>query len=154
MTSSLSSRLHDEAIEYVMQSGGARFDDIVEHLIDAFGEDLEREAQRLSRDYVRRVAKDALRDREGEQRTLPGFNLPRIISTHDSESAVIHIATVDAVQAQWLAHRLVKESNVAAANAELKKFDELTDLFNIVWAEHPEWTVGQCLDHLRESVPA
>lgn len=150
--SSLRSQVQVEALAYVKAAGqtGAHLDDVIEHLYHTFSTEIEAQGSKLAREWLRAATKQTLSEAEanGVQALLPGFDLPRVITTYTSESDVVYVATIEANRDQWRSHRMLKERNVAAAVAELNKYDELTDQLETVWLEHPEWSVGQCVKAL------
>lgn len=157
MQDSLATRVGVEADAYVNGTVDAvALDTLIDHAYTQFKLEIEEQGSRLARDWLRRVIRQHLQNHDtSEQSVLPGFDLPRVITTHENESGeVVYVATRTATRDQWHAHRPLKEMNITRAMAELVKYDDLTDQLNSVWTHHPEWTVGEVIDHLTATAHA
>lgn len=149
---SLRTTLSEAAVEFVRSCHEPpAIDEIIDHLMQEYSDELEAEGKRAQRDFVRSAAKAGLSDkpRDDAQPILPGFDVPSTLSIPLNEGRVVYVSTENASREQAHAHTVMKDANIAHAVEERRKWGELLDLLETVWVNDASLTVGECIQRLQ-----
>lgn len=142
--------------EFVMSFGdgpGPVLDDIVDHVMSKFADELAADRELQTRDWVRNKLRHGLKRNTEENQTqlyFDGWAIPSAITVPMDEGTTGWVAFENATRAQAHAHMLIKQKNLFNAEREMAKFQGLLDSMDSVWLENPELTAGEVIRIMRE----
>lgn len=157
MANDLRARYQQFGIDYVIKHGRADADAVIDAVFEAFGDEIKEAWDRLSRESVRRDLKSAFKRLEEDadavmQTPLPGFALPKVIAI-PREGGVEYIHTATASRTDGYAARNVREMNIINAIRKRDEWDRVLDRCEVAWRINPDFTIGECIEHLAATQP-
>ncbi|NBW23546.1 MAG: hypothetical protein EBR82_87950 [Caulobacteraceae bacterium] len=143
---SFRSLLRDTAMEMVESGRPLIANDVVKEVQVRYPEEYAAEVDRLAFNACNREAKKLLKDLSEDdgkaQLTLPGLDLPSVIAIPCEGGDFVYRATYACTLDEVEAGRIVRASNVLAAQAKLDSYDENLRRLRPVMESHPGITVG------------
>lgn len=155
MADDLMSRIGAFGVEYLTQRGRCDFDEeLLPEVYARFGDEIRDRWESMSRESVRRFLKAQMSRLEDDDSTaviqtaLPGFDLPKAISVPGEGGRITWVHTPAATREDAFAQRQLRETNIINAVRKRDVWDRTLDRLRPAWAINPDWTIGECIDHL------